>query len=110
MGLGKTIQAIKYVIDSNSYPAVVVCPASLKLNWQREFMMHFGKRADVLSGGKAETLRRDGCRVYIINYDILSKWEKALIELQPKIIVADESHFVKSEKVSHECFHLTRRL
>jgi intein/homing endonuclease len=91
-----TIQAIKYVIETDSYPAVVVCPASLKLNWQREFMMHFGKRAEVLSGGKVETLRRDGNCVYIINYDILSKWEKAITDLRPEIIVADEVHFVKS--------------
>ncbi|MDR2705665.1 MAG: hypothetical protein LBC02_07795, partial [Planctomycetaceae bacterium] len=32
----------------------------------------------------------------IINYDILAKWEKAIVNLQPAIIVADESHFVKS--------------
>ncbi|MDR2116296.1 MAG: hypothetical protein LBP87_07940 [Planctomycetaceae bacterium] len=94
-----TIQAIKYIIDSDSYPAVVVCPASLKLNWQREFMTHFGKRAEVLSGGKSETLRKAGNRIYIINYDILSKWEKRIIELQPTIIVADEC-FVAGTPIS----------
>jgi hypothetical protein len=91
-----TLQTIKYIVDSHLYPAVIVCPASLKLNWQREFMMHFGKRTEILSSGKAVKLRKEGKRVYIINYDILAKWEKQIIELQPVIITADECHMVKS--------------
>ncbi len=35
-GLGKTIQALATVQADRAYPAVVVCPASLKLNWLRE--------------------------------------------------------------------------
>ena len=96
MGTGKTLQSIKYIIDENAYPAVVVCPSSLKLNWKREFWIHFGKRAEVLSGGKAESLKRTGNPVYIINYDILAKWEKSIAELQPKVLVLDEAQAVKA--------------
>jgi SWI/SNF-related matrix-associated actin-dependent regulator of chromatin subfamily A-like protein 1 len=35
-GLGKTIEAIATLEADGAYPAVVVCPASLKLNWLRE--------------------------------------------------------------------------
>ena len=35
-GLGKTVQALAALEADGAYPAVVVCPASLKLNWQRE--------------------------------------------------------------------------
>ena len=35
-GLGKTVQALAALEEDGAYPAVVVCPASLKLNWQRE--------------------------------------------------------------------------
>ncbi len=35
-GLGKTIQALATVQADGAFPAVVVCPASLKLNWLRE--------------------------------------------------------------------------
>ena len=35
-GLGKTIEALAAIEAADAYPAVVVCPASLKLNWLRE--------------------------------------------------------------------------
>ena len=35
-GLGKTIEALAAIEAAGAYPAVVVCPASLKLNWLRE--------------------------------------------------------------------------
>ena len=35
-GLGKTIEALATLEEDDAYPAVVLCPASLKLNWQRE--------------------------------------------------------------------------
>jgi hypothetical protein len=94
-----TIQAIKYIVDAKTFPAIVVCPATLKLNWQREFMTHFGKRTVVLSGGKPHRLLPDRDPVYIINYDVLAKWEKEIIKLKPAIIVADEC-FVAGTMVS----------
>jgi hypothetical protein len=36
MGLGKTVQGIGVLQAAQAFPAVVVCPASLKLNWERE--------------------------------------------------------------------------
>jgi SWI/SNF-related matrix-associated actin-dependent regulator 1 of chromatin subfamily A len=35
-GLGKTIEALATIEADGAYPAIVVCPASLKLNWMRE--------------------------------------------------------------------------
>ena len=35
-GLGKTVEALAALEADDAFPAVVVCPASLKLNWERE--------------------------------------------------------------------------
>ncbi len=53
MGLGKTIQMISliqsYIDDTkNSIPSLVVCPASLVLNWEMEFN-HFAPHIRVLT-------------------------------------------------------------
>ena len=36
-GLGKTLQSIAIVDIADAYPCLVICPSSLKINWQREF-------------------------------------------------------------------------
>ena len=36
-GLGKTLQSIGIVDTADAYPCLVICPSSLKINWQREF-------------------------------------------------------------------------
>ncbi len=50
-GLGKTIEALAALQADGAYPAVVVCPASLKLNWMREIERWLpGRSAQALSG------------------------------------------------------------
>jgi hypothetical protein len=52
-GLGKTIEALAALEADGAYPAVVVCPASLKLNWLREiehWLPHRGAHALVGTG------------------------------------------------------------
>jgi SWI/SNF-related matrix-associated actin-dependent regulator 1 of chromatin subfamily A len=50
-GLGKTIEALATLEADGAYPAVVVCPASLKLNWMRELERWLpGRTAQALTG------------------------------------------------------------
>jgi hypothetical protein len=50
-GLGKTIEALAALEADDAYPAIVVCPASLKLNWMREIERWLpGRSAQALSG------------------------------------------------------------
>lgn len=43
-GLGKTLQSIGIVDTASAYPCLVICPSSLKINWQREFEKFTDKR------------------------------------------------------------------
>lgn len=51
MGLGKTLQSIGWcAINPEKRPVVVVCPAPLKYNWQREFKKHARMESFVCNG------------------------------------------------------------
>jgi SWI/SNF-related matrix-associated actin-dependent regulator 1 of chromatin subfamily A len=54
-GLGKTIEALAALEADDAYPAIVVCPASLKLNWMREIERWLpGRTAQALAGTGAK--------------------------------------------------------
>ncbi|MEA3340004.1 MAG: DEAD/DEAH box helicase [Chloroflexota bacterium] len=100
MGLGKTVEALSYLaLHPEMRPAVIVCPASLKLNWQREAeaWLEEDDRIEVINGGKVHELDAD---IVIINYDILKKWLPELQRIEPQIFIADESHAVKNKKAA----------
>ncbi|HXB66464.1 MAG TPA: DEAD/DEAH box helicase [Solirubrobacteraceae bacterium] len=94
-GLGKTIEALAALEADNAYPAVVVCPASLKLNWLREVERWLPHRsARVLMGTGAQGLPPG--EIAIVNYDILGAHLTRLRALAPRALVLDESHYCKS--------------
>lgn len=98
MGLGKTIQALGVAAHMQLYPAIVVCPAILKLNWQREILAWVleenEKNIHIINGRKVYDLPES--RWYVINYDVLPSWVQALRRLDPKILIFDEVHYAKS--------------
>lgn len=72
MGLGKSCQALNYFkINPTIRPVLVVCPASIKLNWQREIEMWAGESSLVVSGKKSQPVPKHS--FYIVNYDILAE-------------------------------------
>ena len=95
MGLGKTIQAIAWMqLHRDLVPAVIVVPASLKLNWQKEIIAWMPDPSiEILNGTTPWKPTGD---IIILNYDILPKWVPELLSLNPKIIIADECHYIKS--------------
>lgn len=94
-GLGKTIQTLAAIESVKAYPAIIVCPALLKVNWQREAQKWIPERTSViLSGRAAEEL--PVADIYIVNYDILSAWVDALKKKNAQSITLDESHYCKS--------------
>lgn len=129
-GLGKTLQAICTVVKAHreadvygdTFPTLVVCPAALKINWQREFEKFAGVSAVILDDLNKtnweryhEMLLPSGeplCSVFITNYESLKKYFVTSVENKkrsPKIkfderiklfksVIIDESHKCKSAK------------
>ena len=104
MGLGKTIQAMAtleslHLLSETEdtapcYPAVVVCPSSLVLNWKKEYNRFFPERiVEVVKDRK--TIPMFGTYdVVVVGYPNITAWEKQLCNHNSYVF--DESHYCKS--------------
>ena len=101
MGLGKTIQAIAtmhHLHHEGHRYFLVICPASVLLNWKREVNKLTDMQAYILHGesfGDYENWKSDG-GIAIINYEGLDKiiFDK---DFPLDMVVVDEAHFVKNK-------------
>ena len=129
-GLGKTAQAIGVLTISKAFPALVICPASLKVNWQRELKKFGGLQAVILSDENRNTWQRfweikkaDGrpcAEVFITNYESLKKFFVAKIRREGRFtlksvdfdervklfrtVIIDESHKCKTATTQQSKF------
>jgi SNF2 family DNA or RNA helicase len=95
MGLGKTLQAmstLEYVHDS--YPAVVVCPPSLVLNWASEYSKWYPHRKVATVTNRKSFPDAGTYDVVVVGYSNIATWEKQLSK--HRSYVWDESHYLKT--------------
>lgn len=123
-GLGKTLQSIATIYGASqvghiTFPCLVICPSSTKINWQREWEQWTGKKAMILDDKVKDTWHRFYERglndVFIVNYESLKKFfvdymppkgkmrSSADIQMNPRIalfksVIIDESHRCKEPK------------
>ena len=108
VGLGKTFESIMYAETTNSFPCLVVVPASVKYNWQEKWLEITGNKRDVAVIESKETKTRKNnwsAEVVIINYDIIGKKQgkgatvkfAELIKTDWSMIIFDEAHFLKEK-------------
>lgn len=107
MGLGKTVQAIGLV---NSLPEIktvlIVCPASLKINWLREW-----ERWSTRSGlpvGIADSEFPD-TDVVILSYEALNRFFEHVHARYWDLLIADESHKLKNDQAQRTINLLGKR-
>ncbi len=112
MGLGKTVEALATVQAAGAYPALVVCPASLKLNWAREARRWLpGRSVQVLHGGSAVVQGvPPEADITIVNYDVLGKHVGALVKRGFQGLVLDESHYARNDRAQRTklCIRVSR--
>ena len=102
-GLGKTVQALATIEWDDAFPAVVVCPASMKLVWEREAQHWLPNRRVAVLGGRTDstwTEETADAEIVVLNYDILDWHADRLVELQPRALILDESHYVKNARAA----------
>ncbi|KAK9934161.1 hypothetical protein M0R45_021313 [Rubus argutus] len=114
MGLGKTLQAIAVAsCIRDSWPVLILTPSSLRLQWASMIQQWMNiPPSDILvvlsqSGGSNRagytivssstkgTIHLDGL-FNIISYDIVPKLHNQLMASDFKVVIADESHFLKN--------------
>ena len=101
MGLGKSLESLAYLqlYKDKLFPTIIVCPASVKLNWKAEIKKwtDLGKYTEILQGSTPYAPSKDK-QIFIINYDILKNWHKFLIsKMKPNLIIGDEIHLCKNK-------------
>jgi SWI/SNF-related matrix-associated actin-dependent regulator 1 of chromatin subfamily A len=99
MGLGKTTSTIIAALESGSKKILIICPASLKINWQRE-IANYTDRSVYISEGKNFSQEHD---FVIINYDIIKnfhnvkkKSDSQILGANFDLVVVDEAHYIKN--------------
>lgn len=118
MGLGKTTSAAVAAIESGAQKILVICPASLKINWKREIQNYTDEEVGIVEGKKWD----DG-KFVIINYDILKNFhevpKKGDDEFKSKImdegfdlVLIDEAHYIsnKQAKRTQLVNHMVRQV
>jgi SWI/SNF-related matrix-associated actin-dependent regulator 1 of chromatin subfamily A len=99
MGLGKTTSTIIAALETGAKKILIICPATLKINWQREFLLYSDKTSYVCDG-KNFSENHD---ILIMNYDIIKNFhdtkdnEKSLIfKSKFDLVIIDEAHYVQN--------------
>jgi SNF2-related domain/Helicase conserved C-terminal domain len=103
MGLGKTIQGIAACVLLAKLKQIgrvlVVCPASLKAEWEEQIARFCDRSTRVVFGSKAQrqAAYRDPAFFTIVNYEqVVGDAEEINSTLKPDIIVLDEAQRIKN--------------
>lgn len=103
MGLGKSTSAVIASLESGAKKILIVCPASLKINWKREIENYTDRRVFIVEGRKWGST----FDYYIINYDIIKNYHttensedsedfKLLVNEKFDLAIVDEAHYISN--------------
>jgi SWI/SNF-related matrix-associated actin-dependent regulator 1 of chromatin subfamily A len=99
VGMGKSNIAASYAkIHAEDRPVLVVCPACVKYNWQREIKLWTGEKSILVLSGKTGEHIGDSFKWVIANYDILAGWSEFLLARKFKYLIGDESTYINNPK------------
>jgi SWI/SNF-related matrix-associated actin-dependent regulator 1 of chromatin subfamily A len=99
MGLGKTTSTIIGALETGAKKILIICPATLKINWKRE-IENYSDRSVYIAEGKNFSTEHD---FVIINYDIIKNFhdpkkkdDSEILRANFDLVVVDEAHYIKN--------------
>ena len=95
MGLGKTVETVRYLAANNPKTALIVCPKIIRTQWKDQLERWGNLKAEIYDGQQ-----NVAPGIWIINYDKLRN-EKTLMkfkEFQWEFLILDEAHKIKSRR------------
>lgn len=105
MGLGKTTSTVIASMESGAKKVLIVCPASLKINWKREIENYSDDYVLIVEGKKWGST----FKYYIINYDILKNFHttensedseayQIIVNEGFDLAIVDEAHYISNSQ------------
>ena len=102
-GVGKSLSSVIATLESGAKKILVICLASLKINWEREIRFYSDKSIFIAEGKKFST-EHD---IVIINYDILknfhdikNKENSEILKANFDLVIMDEAHVVSNPQAA----------
>lgn len=99
MGLGKTSAAVISSLETEAKRILIICPASLKINWQREIQNYTDRSIYICEGKKYED-----ADFVIMNFDIIKNFhdpekedESLILKSNFDLVIIDEAHFLQNK-------------
>ena len=99
MGLGKTTSTIISALETGAKKVLIICPATLKINWKRE-IENYSDRPIYIAESKNFSTEHD---FVIANYDIIKnfhdpkkKEDSIILKTQFDLVIIDECHMIKN--------------
>ena len=100
MGLGKTTSTIIAALETGAKKVLIICPASLKINWQREIENYSQRTTSIIEGKKW-----DDADFVIINYDIIKNFHddkkkdvSTIVNSKFDLVIVDEAHYIQNSQ------------
>ena len=99
MGLGKTTSTIIASLETGAKKILIICPASLKINWQREYQLYSDKTSYVCEGKNYS----EDADIVIMNYDIIKNFHDSkdpknslMLKTNFDLVIIDEAHYIQN--------------
>ena len=95
-----TIQALGIINATSPSRALIICPASLRTNWQREADKWLVRdyQTTVIETGKQAAPEMEGGGLVILNFDLLRQHHEWLASTEWNLMIIDEAHYLKNSK------------